>query len=55
MAVLSLNIVASAIRVNELNIPDNITFKWKEKPRSRNRPSGDKLTQRDTHTWEIKE
>lgn len=38
MAVSSPNIIASAISVNELNIPNNIaTFKLEEKARSRSR------------------
>lgn len=50
MAVLSLNIVASAIRVNALNTPDNITFKVEEKPRSRNRLSEETNLHKEIHT-----
>lgn len=50
MAVLSLNIVASAVRVNALNIPDNITFKLEEKPRSRNRLSEETDLHKEIHT-----
>lgn len=50
MAVLSLNIAASAIRVNELNIPDNITSKLEEKPSSRNRLSEETNLHKEIHT-----